>query len=89
MDYSDYIDIFDIIAVCFVVFLIVGAFFDKSSHDKKDAYYYKDKPYLKMGVVLDVKTQEESVLYKPIYECDYQYFSRPKIEFDNLFYKKV
>ena len=42
-------------------------------------YHYKDKGkhYEVLGVALNTETEEELVIYRPLYETDHELFARP------------
>ncbi len=43
--------------------------------------HHKGKRYMVLGMALDKNTGQELVLYKPLYECEYEYFVRSLAEF--------
>ncbi len=43
--------------------------------------HHKGKRYAVLGMALDKNTEQELVLYKPLYECEHEYFVRPLAEF--------
>lgn len=47
-------------------------------------HYKNGKSYEVLGIVLDATTDKEMILYKPLYETNYEYFSRTKEDFFNL-----
>ena len=49
---------------------------------KKGVYeHYRGKKYVVLGIGLDKNSQNESVIYKPLYECEYEYFIRALADF--------
>lgn len=43
--------------------------------------HYRGKRYAVLGMAYDKNTGVESVLYKPLYECEYEYFIRALADF--------
>jgi len=39
--------------------------------------HYKGNDYLVLGTGIHTETREELVFYKPLYDCDIEYFVRP------------
>lgn len=49
---------------------------------KKGIYkHHKGKRYVVLGMALDKNTEAELVLYRPLYECEYEYFTRALADF--------
>lgn len=48
-------------------------------HPVKNHIYehYKGQQYLVVGTALQTETREHLVIYKPLYECEYELFARP------------
>ncbi len=46
--------------------------------------HYKGKHYLVICIANHKETLEELVIYKPLYECEFEYFARPLSEFTGL-----
>lgn len=46
-------------------------------------YHFKDpdKHYEVLGIAFNTETEEDMVVYRPLYECDKEFFVRPKAMF--------